>query len=370
MNAALPFVDLTPQNSLIENEFHSKVINLIKKGPFIYGPEVASFEKEFSAFCKTAFCIGVGNGTDALELAFKSLNLSPGDEVILPGISYFATASAIIKSGATPRFADIGSDFNLDPTKIESLINVKTRAICVVHLYGKVAPIIQIMKIAKAHNLKVIEDCSHSHGAEIESKKVGSFGDLGCFSFYPTKNLGALGDAGAITCNDSEFFNKIKTLKNNGAVPESKYQHTLIGQNSRLDEIQAMVLNIKLKYLDDWNKNRISTAKKYKEALAHISDLILPEFKEDGSHVYHLYVIKSWERDELRKKMEKDGIQTGIHYPIPMHRQIAAMGFLESDVVLPNTDELAKTCLSLPMFYGITDDQIEKVSQSVASFYK
>jgi len=330
------------------------------------GEEVEKFEEEFSKYIGVKYGIGVNSGSDALFLALKALGISEGDEVITVSHTFISTVDAIVRNGAKPVFVDIDPDtYCIDVTKIEERITDKTRAILPVHIYGHPADMELIIKIARKYNLFIIEDACQSHGAEYKGKKVGSIGDLGCFSFYPVKNLGGYGDGGMITTNNKTLANRLKMARNYGQ--SQKYYHNFIGVNSRLDEIQAAILRVKLKHLDKWNERRRELAQLYNKLLKD-TDVILPVEKEYAKHVYHLYVIRHKERDKLQKFLMKNGIQTQIHYPIPVHRQKAYNNFLDESIKLPVTEKICSEVLSLPIHPWLDFKKIEKINSFIKSY--
>lgn len=337
---------------------------LLKSGRYILGNKVNTFEKEFASYCGSKYCVGVASGLDALILSLKVFDFEKGTEVIAPSNTYIATILSIVHNQLKPVLVepDIRT-YNIDPYKIEEKITSKTKAIIVVHLYGKACNMNPIIEIAKKYNLKVFEDCAQAHGAKYKGKKVGTFGDLGAFSFYPTKNLGALGDAGAINTDNRELFEKIKCIRNYGE--KIKYNNKFIGFNSRLDEIQAGFLSIKLKKLDKINKHKRMLAKIYMKNLKDC--YIKPLIKEDYFDVYHIFSIRHPKRDKLRDFMLKNKIQTSIHYPIPPHKQKAMQGILNCSCY-PISEEIHNTILSLPISYFHTKDDICKVTEIMNRF--
>lgn len=362
----IPFFDLKAQYKEIKDDIDKSVNRVLSSGKFILGEEVFSFEKEFAKFCKVKFAIGVGSGTFALFLALKSLGIKRGDEVITVPNTFIATAEAISQVGAKPIFVDIEKDtFNMDVTKIEEKITEKTKVIIPVHLYGHPVDMDPVFKIAKKNNLRVIEDAAQACGAEYKGKKIGGLGDITIFSFYPTKNLGAYGDAGAITTNNSEIAEKIRLLRNYGQ--EIKYHHLIKGFNSRLDEIQAAILRVKLKRLNGWNDSRRRIAKILNELLEN-ADVVLPIEKEYAKHVYYLYVVRSNQRDKLQQWLKSKEISTLIHYPIPIHLQMAYkdLGYKRGD--FPVAETCTNEILSLPMFPELKKEQIEEICFEVQKF--
>jgi dTDP-4-amino-4,6-dideoxygalactose transaminase len=366
----IPLVDLKKQYSNIKNEIDNTIADVISNTAFIGGTHLESFEKSFSLFCNVKHCIGVGNGTDALLIAIKSLNIGQNDEVITVSNSFIATSESITMAGAKVVFTDIDpGTYNIDVNQIESKITKKTKAIIPVHLYGQPADMEPILEISKKHNLKVIEDCAQAHGATYKGKKIGSFGDISCFSFYPGKNLGAYGDAGAILTNDDELAVKIRKIANHGRI--DKYNHEIEGFNSRLDGLQAAILNVKLRYLADWSQKRYNNAKLYNKYLKN-TEVILPHEPDYVKSVYHLYVIRV--KKEIRKKLQdhlnSNGIATGIHYPIalPMLKAYEYLRHTPSD--FPQAVKASEEILSLPMFPELEESEIKFISDKIIEFFK
>jgi dTDP-4-amino-4,6-dideoxygalactose transaminase len=342
----------------------SAISHVLQSGIYILGPETEAFEQEFAEFTQTEYCSGVANGTDALLLALKACDVGEGDEVITVSFTASATAAAIHQSRAQAVYVDVDPEsYTLDIEQLQKKIGSKTKAIIPVHLYGHPAKIGAIMDIAKEHGLYVIEDCAQAHGATYRGKQVGSFGDLGCFSFYPTKNLGAMGDGGAVVSNNRALADKVKLLREYGW--QEKFNSSIHGWNSRLDEIQAAILRVKLKKLPQLNKRRSDLADIYNKKLGGL-DLALPIVKKNCGHVFHLYVIRANDRDELMQHLKKQGIQAGIHYPVPVHRQEAYQS-REDDLKI--TDACCNEILSLPM-YPELGDNIDTVCSAVIDFYK
>lgn len=364
--ATIPLVNLRRQIEHHAGEFSACYHAVVEKTDFIHGNAVREFENAFALYCQSRHCIGVGNGTDALALIFRALNLQPGDEVITTAMSFIATAEVLSPLGIKVIFADIDPETHtLDPRRVELLINKKTRAILPVHLYGQPADMAALSQLAEAHGLYLIEDAAQSHGADYDGKRVGSIGKAAAFSFYPGKNLGAFGDAGGITTSDAELAERIRMLANHGRL--TKYEHLVEGVNSRLDTFQAAVLLVKLKYLDAWNDQRRRWAALYGELLSGVPGLQLP-LAADG-HVYHLYVVQTDRRDALLACLNEQGIQAGIHYPIPLHLQPAFryLGYREGD--FPIAERLAVQCLSLPMFPELTEAEVRAVASAVWRFF-
>jgi dTDP-4-amino-4,6-dideoxygalactose transaminase len=366
--SAIPFLNFEPMHKLIRSEILKSFQDVYDSNWFVMGKKLELFEKEYADFNNTKYAIGVSNGLDALHLALKSLNVTKGDEVIVPSNTYIATALAVSYVGATPIFVEPDANtYNINPANIEVAVTSKTKAIMPVHLYGQACDMDAIMAIAKKHNLFVIEDNAQAHGATFNGKITGSFGNANGTSFYPGKNLGALGDAGAVTTNDEDLQKKITILRNYGS--QKKYNNEVIGFNMRLDELQAAFLSIKLKHLTEWTKQRVEIANKYNRALKNIGDLILPMVHSSATHVYHLYVVKTKNRTELQKHLSDKGIGTLIHYPIPPHLQNAYnfLNYKKGD--FPIAEEIANTCLSLPIWPGMTDEDIDCVCNAVKSYY-
>lgn len=362
----IPFVSFLPLEKELESEIREAFDRVFKSSWYIDGKEDKQFEDEFANFCNTKFCVGCGNGLESIMLALKALNIHEGDEVIIPSNTYIATALAVTYVGATPIMVEPRIEtFNINPDKIEEKITKKTKAIIPVHLYGQACEMDKIMEIAKKHNLFVIEDCAQAHGATFKNQKVGSFGDIGCFSFYPGKNLGALGDAGAIVTNDKEIAQKIKALGNYGS--DYKYHHIYKGNNSRLDEIQAAFLRAKLPILNKVNENRRKIARSYLSGIKN-PKIILPYVLKECIPVWHIFGIRCKERERLEKYLNDHGIQTNKHYPIPIHLQecYKDLGIKEGE--LPIAEEISNTELSLPMYYGMTNEEIQYVIDIINKF--
>jgi len=340
----------------------SRVLN---SGWFILGKEVEEFEKEFALYNEVEHAIGVGSGKEALHIALRALDIGVGDEVITTSHTAVATASAIVMSGASPVFVDIDPrQFTLDPNAIEKSITKKTKAVIAVHIYGHPCDMNPILEITKQYGIKIIEDCAQAHGSRYNDKRVGSIGDIGCFSFYPTKNLGAIGDGGALVTSNEEIAVKVRLLREYGW--KKRYISSEEGWNSRLDELQAAILRVKLKHLDTDNGHRQNHAKKYREML-ELLPLDLPKSQSNASHVYHLYVIQTDKRDALRKYLTKHGVQTSIHYPIPIHQQ-SYYREIVGDVSLPITEKIASRILSLPIYPELGADELTNVIDAIKQF--
>lgn len=362
----IPFVTFLPMEKELDADLRGAFDRVFTRSWYIGGTEDEAFEKAFAEYCGTKYCVGVGNGLDALMLVLKALGIGEGDEVIVPSNTYIATALAVTYVGAKPVFVEPSiSTFNINPDLIEVAITEKTKAIMPVHLYGQACDMDPIMAIAKKYGLKVVEDCAQAHGATYKGQKVGIFGDAAGFSFYPGKNLGALGDAGAVVTNDPEIEKKVRALGNYGS--DYKYHHVLKGNNSRLDELQAAFLAAKLPHLERMNAERRRVADRY---LAEIRNpkIVLPTVGEGYIPVWHIFGVRCKERDALEKYLNKKGIGTNKHYPVPMHLQecYKDLGFKAGD--FPIAEEISKTELSIPMYYGITDEEISYVVKVINEF--
>jgi dTDP-4-amino-4,6-dideoxygalactose transaminase len=364
-NLSVPFVDLKTQYQSIKAEIDAAIARVIQNTSFILGPEVEAFEQSFAEYVGARFCLGLNSGTAALHLALLAGAIGPGDEVIVPANSFFATAEAVSVVGATPVFVDANPvSYTIDASKIDEAITARTRAIIPVHLYGQSADLDPIFEIAKRRNLLVIEDAAQAHGAEYKGRRVGALGEIGCFSFYPGKNLGAYGEGGAVVTNDEQLARRVRLLRDHGS--ERKYRHEIVGYNFRLEGIQGAVLNVKLRHLDRWNELRRRHAARYTELLKD-ANLVLPAEMDYARHVYHVYVIQTETRDDLQRQLSDVGIQTGIHYPIPIHLQPAyeSLGHKAGD--FPEAERQSARVLSLPMFAEMTDEQIQHVAATVGA---
>ena len=360
----VPFLDLRAQHDPLRAELLAAIGEVIDRSAFAGGPMVAKLEEDFAAYCQTRAAVGVGSGTEALWLTLLAQGIGRGDEVITVPNTFMATAEAISWCGATPVFVDVDEQtYTLDPRQLEHAITPRTKAVIPVHLFGQMADMDPIMEIARRHRLMVIEDACQAHGAEYKGRRAGSIGHAGCFSFYPGKNLGAWGEAGAVVTNDRALAEKIRILRDHGQ--ETRYHHTCIGWNARMDGIQAAVLRVKLKGLDRGNAARRAHARRYKELLADLDVLTLPLAAEYGVHIYHLYVVRVPERDRILQALARRGIACGIHYPTPVHRQDA----YRSLGLGPGSFSVAERCageiLSLPMFPELTPAQIETVAREL-----
>jgi len=356
----IPFVDLKAQYETLKDEVAEAIQGILDSAQFIGGEAVASFERDFAAYCQARYARGVANGTDALHLALRALGIGDGDEVITTAHTFIATAAAIVATGARPVFVDIDPDtYTIDPSMIERALTGRTRAIVPVHLYGQPADMGPIKEIARRRALYVVEDAAQAHGAEYRGVRTGALGDVACFSFYPGKNLGAYGDGGAVTTNSAAIAERIERLRDHGRT--THYCHAEIGFNSRLDALQAAVLQIKLRRLDQWNANRRRAAEWYTAELAQ-SGIKTPFVRKGSTHVYHLYVIATNERDAMRNELDEAGVTTGIHYPLPLHLQpaLAHLGYSRGD--LPCCEAMAARSLSLPMFPELARDQVRRIA--------
>ncbi len=360
----VPFLDLKIQYDSIREEMQSAIQKVCESCAFAGGPFVAEFEKAFAAFCGTKHAVGVGSGTDAIWAVLVALGIGQGDEVITSPNTFIATAEAISFCGAKPVFVDIDErTYNINPELIESAITPRTKAIIPVHLYGQTADMDPIIKIAKKHNLYVVEDACQAHGAEYKGRRAGSMGIAGCFSFYPGKNLGAYGEAGAIVTNATDLAEKLYMFRDHGQ--QKKYYHSMVGWNARMDGIQGAVLNVKLKHLNKWNEARIKNAAAYTRLLEKVQGVRVPFVAERTKHIFHIYSIRTSERDEFIKKLSEKDIYCGIHYPIPLHLQEAykALGYHIGS--FPIAEKCASEQVSLPMFAELAEGQIEKVADEI-----
>lgn len=350
---------------MYQNEFENKALEVLRSGWYVLGKEVESFEKEFALYIGAKHCVGLASGLDALWIAFRLLKIGAGDEVIVQGNTYIASVMGITINGATPIFVEPDEYFGMDPDKIECLITKKTKAVLVTHLYGMASRMDKIVDVCKKFNLKLVEDCAQSHGARFNGQMTGTFGDVGCFSFYPSKNLGAFGDAGAIVCNDDTLNEEARVFRNYGS--EKRYYNKVIGTNSRLDELQAAFLRIKLKHINELTDEKIKLALRYNKEL-HNPRIKLPEMAEGATCVWHQYVIRCEERSELIEYLNSKEIGTIIHYPIPPHLAEAYRYLGHDEGFLPITEHYAKTVLSLPIYNGMTDDEQKYVIDTINAF--
>lgn len=368
MNQPIPLVDLAAQHRVIGRDIEAAVKAVIESGAFILGQAVQDFESTFAAVSGAEYCVGVGSGLDALRLSLYALDIGAGDDVIVPANTFIATALAVSAVGARPVLVDCEPEtYNIDPAQIEDALTERTKAILPVHLYGQPADMKSISEIADQHRLTVVEDAAQAHGARYGDRVCGGMGAAGCFSFYPAKNLGALGDAGAVTTNDRGLAERVARLRNYGQT--SKYLHDESGFNSRLDTLQAAVLSVKLAHLGEWNAARAGHAVRYAELLHGVGDLVLPATVPDVTHVFHLFVIQTAQRDALQEFLASRGIATGIHYPVPIHLQAAYAGLGHEKGAFPNTEFLADRILSLPLYPELSNDQIDRICDAIKSFF-
>lgn len=359
MKEKIPLLDLQAEYAEIKELVDAAMRRVVESGRFILGDEVTGFEKEFADFCLADHAIGVGSGTDALYVALKTCGVETGDEVITTPMTFIATSEAISLCGAKPVFVDVDLlTHNMDPEKLKAAITSRTKAIVPVHIHGYPVDMEPILELARKHHLVVIEDAAQAHGAEYKGKRVGTLADMACFSFYPGKNLGAYGDAGAITTNDPDLAQKARLLRDHGRT--SKYEHQAVSFNWRIDALQAAILRAKLTHLEGWNKRRREIARMYNHLLGK-SSIQLPMISDEFDAVWHHYAITLQNRDSIQEKLKTEGIETGIHYPIPLHLQ-PAYKFLEYEPgEFPNSEKVAMTTLSLPMYPSMSDEQVQRV---------
>ena len=367
-NTRVPYLDLKAQYQSIKPEIDAAVARVLDSCQFILGPEVAAFEKEFAAYCDVAECVALNSGTSALHLALLAAGIGPGDEVITVPFTFVASVAAILYAGARPVLIDIDpQSFTMDAAAIEAAISPRTKAILPVHLYGQTADMDPIMEVARRRNLVVIEDAAQAHGAKYKGRAAGGIGDIACFSFYPGKNLGAYGEGGAVTTSNPKFANTIRTLRDWGQ--DRKYHHQLRGYNYRMDGFQGAVLRVKLRHLDHWTEARCSNARRYNQLLSDC-DLQTPVEMPWGRHVYHVYTIRTPDRDALHSSLTNDGIQTGIHYPIPVHLQPAYSDLGYGPGSFPNAEKAADEVLSLPLYPELSSQAMEEVVRGVKKAIK
>ena len=360
----IPFASFDVMHKEIESEILEKFKEVYKKNWYIKGTEVFEFEKEFAKYCGRSYCVGTGNGLDAIYLSLRALGIGAGDEVLVPSNTYIATALAVTYTGAKPILVEPDlNTYNMSLNGLEEAINDKTKAIIPVHLYGQAAEMDVVLKVAEKYGLCVVEDCAQAHGATYKGKKVGTFGNIGCFSFYPGKNLGALGDAGAVVTNDKNLVEKVRMLGNYGSI--EKYKHKYLGNNSRLDELQAAFLRIKLKHLDSYNIARRRVAQRYLKEICN-PQIILPIVGENRTHVWHIFAIRCEQRDRFKEYLKQEGIMTVCHYPIPIYQQEAYQNIITGEY--PISQLISKQEISLPMYYGMTDEEINYVIKKVNDF--
>jgi len=348
-----------------QEEFEEAALSVLRSGWYVLGPCVEKFENEFAGYTGAKYAVGVASGLDALILAFRVLGIGAGDEVIVPGNTYIASVMGVTINGATPVFAEPDEFYNIDASKIEAAITEKTKAVLIVHLYGQACEADRICEICKKHNLRLVEDCAQSHGAKYNDRMTGTFGDIGCFSFYPSKNLGAFGDGGAVVTDDEKIAADLKMLRNYGS--RKRYYFEEVGMNSRLDEMQAALLSVRLKHLDELNEERKEIAKRYLEGI-HNESILLPSVRKDATSVWHQFVIRTERRKELIKYLEEKEIGSIIHYPIPPHLSecYKALGHKAGD--FPITEKYANEVLSLPFYNGMTEEEEEYVIEALNAF--
>jgi dTDP-4-amino-4,6-dideoxygalactose transaminase len=367
-SAPIPLVDLQSQYRSIRSDVLAAISDALDSMRLTLGPNVAAFEEEFAAYCGAAYCVGVGNGTDALILALRCLEIGPGDEVLVPGHTFIATAEAVSLTGATPIVVDVEQTSRcLDPRLIEQALTPRTRAVIAVHMHGQTADMDAIGAIAKRNGLCTIEDAAQAHGAELHGSRAGGLADLGCFSFYCSKNLGAYGEAGALTTNDAVLAERLRQLRSHGE--SDHYEHARLGTNSRLDEIQAAILRIKLRRLEEWNAMRRVNAERLSRLLSGLP-IELPTEVDDRKHVYHHYAVLAPDRNGLRNRLRERGIATGVHYPLPIHLQppYRTLGLRRGD--LPVSEGITDRVLSLPMYAELSSEQLERIAGAVHEAYE
>lgn len=360
----IPFMDLSALHKPIQNDIEKEISRLVSASSFVLGPAVEKFENSFAEYCESEFAIGCNSGTSAVHMALCALDIGPGDEVITVSHTFVGTVWGVLYCGATPVFVDIDADtMNIDVSAIEAKITSKTKAIVPVHLYGQPVDMDPLMDIARRRGLHVIEDAAQAHGARYKGRRVGSLGDIACFSFYPGKNLGAWGEAGGLLTSNPELAARLRQMRDHGQ--PARYQHNELGFNYRMDAIQAAVLDVKLRYLDGWNRARVEKAAIYNNVLSDC-DLVLPHVIDDIDPAWHLYVVRHARRDHIASELQSKGIGTGLHYPIPVHRQAALEGVAAVPVSLPVTESVSRHCLSLPLHPCLSDAQQTHVYDCLA----
>ena len=364
----IPLVDLQAQIEGIQCELWSAIQQVVARADFVGGAAIGAFEEGFASYCETPHAVGVGSGTDALVLALRALGVGPADEVITVAHTFTATAEAIVAVGARPVFVDIEPrGMMMDPERLAEAVTSRTRAVIPVHLYGQIGAMAGVWEVAERHGLAVLEDAAQAHGAEWQGERAGAIGHAAAFSFYPGKNLGAFGDAGAVTTRDAAVADRIRMLRDHGR--QEKYEHVIHGVNSRLDTLQAAVLSVKLAHLDDWTEQRRTLALQYAEALASVEPVTLPEELPERRHVYHLFVIRVPDRDALLAHLKRNGVGAGVHYPIPLHLQPAYADLGYDPGALPETERAAAQVLSLPLYPEITPEAVAHVCTSIEEFF-
>lgn len=367
----VPITDLKVQYDMIKEEIDDAIGSVMESCSFILGPSVAAFEASFADYCGVSHCVGVSNGTDALVLALRALDIGEGDEVITTPHTFGATIEAICEAGATPVFVDIGEEhYTLDVDQVAECVSERTRAVIPVHMYGQTADMDPILGLATKHGFAVVEDAAQAQGATYKGRRAGSMGNVGCFSFYPGKNLGAYGDAGGLTTNDVEMDSRLRRLRNHGMKPGAKFVYDELGYNHRMDGLQGAILDVKLRHLSDWNARRRAAAARYKEGLADLDMLKLPVEADYAHHVYHLYVIRAFRRDELAAALSQAGIDTAVHYPNALHLTKAYRFLGHGPGSFPRCEEICNEILSLPMYPELEADQIDYVVEQIHGFYR
>ncbi len=364
----IPLLDLTEQYRGIKEEVRDAIDRVLESGHYILGPETKAFEAEVAEFCGVKHAIGVGNGTDALQLVLDAHGVGPGDEVITTPFTFFASAEVVSQVRATPVFVDIDpKTYNLDVEQVKQKITSKTKAIIPVHIFGQPAEMDELMQLAEEHNLFVLEDAAQAIGSEYKGKKIGAWGHAATFSFFPTKNLGGYGDGGMIVTNDDQLADKLRILRVHGSRP--KYYHGIIGYNSRLDEIQAAALRIKLRHLDDWNNARAEKAAYYNKLLSELP-VVTPYHAPDRKHIYHLYNIQAEDRDGLMEHLKENGISSGVYYPLPLHLQevYKDLGYKEGD--MPNAETISRKIFALPLYPELAEETMEHIVQVIRNYFK
>lgn len=350
---------------LYQEEFEKKALEVLRSGWYVLGKEVSSFEEEFAAYTGSKYCMGLASGLDALWIAFRVLGIGKGDEVIVQGNTYIASVMGITINGAAPVFVEPDEYFNIDASQIEDKITERTKAILVVHLYGQASNMASVMDIARRHGLRVVEDCAQSHGARFGGQMTGTFGDIGCFSFYPSKNLGAFGDAGAIVTNDPKIAEDVRVFRNYGS--EKRYYNRVVGTNSRLDELQAGLLRVRLSHMEELEADKRRICGRYLAELTH-PDIVLPSIRDGATHIWHQFVVRTERRQELIDYLNDREIGTIIHYPIPPHLSEAYRYLGIGDGCLPITERYARTVLSIPLYNGMTAEEQEYVIEAINRF--
>jgi dTDP-4-amino-4,6-dideoxygalactose transaminase len=361
----VPFVDLARQHASIRDEINAAIAHVIDNGIFILGSDVELFESEWAEFCGAEHAVGVASGTAAIHVLLEALGVGPGDEVIVPANTFVASALPVMHRGARPVLVDCDPvSATLDLDAVSAAVTGRTRAVIAVHLYGQAADMDPLLDLAERHGFEVLEDACQAHGARYRGQRVGTLGTAGCFSFYPSKNLGALGDGGAVVTNDSELADHLRKIRNLGQA--RKYEHVMLGHNERLDTLQAAVLRVKLRYLEGWNESRRQHARSYAERLAE-TDIVLPDQLEGREHVWHLYVIRTPDRDRVQMNLHAEGVQTGLHYPIPVHLQQALSSLGYEEGAFPVAEQWSREGLSLPMFAELETAEVAAVARALAT---